>query len=188
MEKRLLTVLCHVPVFAGCQREKRENQKPNILIIYADDLGIGDVSIYGAEQIKTPNIDALAEVGIRFTNAYSTSAMCTPTRYSLLTGQYPFREESAVILSAEDPMCIQPGMTTLPSVLVQNGYLTGIVGNGHLGLGDSVRGQNWNGDVKPGPLEVGFNKSFLLPVTNDRVPTVYLDGHQVYNLDPDAEP
>ena len=190
MKKRMIIALSLAVVFAGCQRkkEKTEDPKPNILIIYADDLGFGDVSAYGSEQIETPNIDELAEGGIKFTNAYSTSAMCTPSRYSLLTGQYPFREESAVILSAEDLICIEPGMTTLPGELRKQGYRTGIVGKWHLGLGDSVRKQNWNGEVKPGPLEVGFDESFLLPVTNDRVPTVYVDGHHVYNLDPDDEP
>jgi arylsulfatase A len=190
MKRFSVIILTFVLVFAGCQSKKEttKDQNPNILIIYADDLGLGDVSAYGSGQIETPNIDELAEGGIKFTNAYSTSAMCTPSRYSLLTGKYPFREESAVILSAEDPMCIDPEMTTLPDVLRNYGYRTGIVGKWHLGLGDSIRGQDWNGEVKPGPLEVGFDESFLLPVTNDRVPTVYLDGHHVYELDPDDEP
>lgn len=188
MIRFMVFIVSLVLVFSGCQNQKDYGKKPNILIIYADDLGLGDVSAYGSGLITTPNIDALAEGGIKFTNAYATSAMCTPSRYSLLTGKYPFREERAVILSAEDPMCISPGMASLPGVLGQNGYRTGIVGKWHLGLGDSIQGQNWNGEVKPGPLEVGFDESFLLPVTNDRVPTVYVDGHRVYNLDPDDEP
>jgi len=110
--------------------------------------------------------------------------MCTPSRYSLLTGIYAFRLPGSGILSAEDPMCIQPHSFTLPEMLRQNGYRTGIVGKWHLGLGDTYGGLDWNADVKPGPLEVGFDESFLLPVTNDRAPTVYLDGHRVYNLDP----
>jgi arylsulfatase A len=160
-----------------------QGKKPNILLIYADDVGIGDISAYGAELVKTPNIDALAEGGIRFTSAYATSAMCTPSRYSLLTGIYAFRLAGAGILSAEDPLLITPESLTVPGMLRENGYRTGIVGKWHLGFGEKAGPLDWNVAVKPGPLEVGFDVSFLLPVTNDRVPTVYLDGHYVYNLD-----
>lgn len=188
MKRSWLNILFIISVFTlicGCNQASKtvEVQKPNILIIYADDVGIGDLSCYGAELIKTPNLDAIAENGIKFTNAYATSGMCTPSRFSLLTGQYAFRLPGSGILSAEDPMCIEPGSFTLPEMLRQNGYRTGIVGKWHLGLGDRVAGIDWNADVKPGPLEVGFDESFLLPVTNDRVPTIYVDGHRVYNLD-----
>lgn len=167
--------------------KKTDIQKPNIIIIYADDIGIGDLSCYGAKLIQTPNLDGIAANGVRFTNAYATSAMCTPSRFSMLTGKYAFRLPGSGILSAEDPMCIEPGSFTLPEMLRQNGYRTGIVGKWHLGLGDSIASIDWNAEIKPGPLEVGFDESFLLPVTNDRVPTVYVDGHRVYNLDP-ADP
>ena len=183
-----LPFLC-LASLAGCKQQESSEQaeRPNILIIYADDLGLGDVSAYGSEDIQTPHMDSLAEDGARFTNAYATSAMSTPSRYSLLTGMYPFRNEEAVILSAEDPMCIDPQTTTLPGLLGDNGYRTGIVGKWHLGLGKTERGVNWNEAIKPGPLEVGFDRSFILPVTNDRVPTVFVDGHHVYNLSPDDD-
>jgi arylsulfatase A len=183
MNKLLIPSLCTLAL-ASCVNKESEPVKPNILIIYADDIGYGDLSCYGAELIKTPHIDALAEGGIRFTSSYATSAMCTPSRYSLLTGVYAFRLPGSGILSAEDPMIIEPGSLTLPQVMRDNGYRTGIVGKWHLGLGETFGGIDWNGDVKPGPLEVGFDESFLLPVTNDRVPTVFLDGHRIYNLAP----
>jgi len=186
MKTSAILSISALSMLTGCNQTDKttEVQKPNILIIYADDVGIGDLSCYGAELIQTPHLDAIAENGIRFTNAYATSAMCTPSRFSLLTGQYAFRLPGSGILSAEDPMCIEPDSFTLPEMLRQNGYRTGIVGKWHLGLGDTFGGIDWNADIKPGPLEVGFDESFLLPVTNDRVPTVYLDGHRVYNLDP----
>ncbi len=192
MKKALILILFGLTLLYGCATANKpgevqtaEVQKPNILLIYADDVGIGDLSCYGAELIQTPHIDSIAENGVKFTNAYATSAMCTPSRFSLLTGKYAFRLPGSGILSAEEPMCIEPGSFTLPEMLRQQGYRTAIVGKWHLGLGDRFAGVDWNADVKPGPLEVGFDESFQLPVTNDRVPTVYVDGHRVYNLDPD---
>lgn len=179
----ILVLLLALLLLGGCTAADSERPaRPNIVIIYADDVGYGDLSSYGAEQIDTPHIDRLAEEGIRFTNAYATAAMCTPSRYSLLTGRYAFRHESAGILSAEDPMIIEPGSLTLPGILQQVGYRTAIVGKWHLGLGRPGEPINWNGRIEPGPLEVGFDESFILPVTNDRVPTVYVKGHRVYNL------
>lgn len=170
----------------GCSKTAgHDSAKPNIVVIYADDVGYGDLSSYGAEKVHTPNIDQLANEGIRFTNAYATSAMCTPSRYSLLTGRYAFRHESAGILSAEDPLIINPDGPTLPYMLKKAGYRTSIVGKWHLGLGRPEESINWNGQITPGPLEVGFDESFILPVTNDRVPTVFVKGHQVYNLERD---
>lgn len=184
--KLALLVPSFIALLSSCNKVNKPGQveKPNILIIYADDVGYGDLGCYGAKRIKTPNIDSIATNGVRFTNAYASSAMCTPSRFSMLTGVYAFRLPGSGIVSAEDPMCIEPGSFTLPEMLRQNGYRTGVIGKWHLGLGDKVGPVDWNGEVKPGPLEMGFDESFLLPVTTDRVPTVYLDGHRVYNLDP----
>jgi arylsulfatase A len=158
------------------------NAKPNIVIFYVDDLGYGDVSSYGATQVTTPNIDNLAENGIRFTDAHSSSATCTPSRYSLLTGEYAFRK-NAKVLKGDAKMLIEPGSYTLPSMLKKSGYQTAVVGKWHLGLGDGKTPLDWNGDVKPGPLEIGFDYSYLLPATGDRVPAVYLENYRVENLD-----
>ena len=161
-------------------------EKPNIVLIMADDLGFGDVSCYGATSLQTPNIDQLAAEGMRFTSGYCSASTCTPTRYSLLTGTYAFRGERTGIAPPNAPAIIKPGTHTIASVLQQGGYTTGVVGKWHLGLG-GPDGPDWNGELKPGPLEIGFNSCFLLPTTNDRVPQVYVQNHRVLNLDP-ADP
>lgn len=153
---------------------------PNIIIFYADDLGYGDVGSYGATEINTPNVDSLAKKGVLFWDAHATAATCTPSRYSLLTGEYGFRSQAA-ILPGDAPALIRPGKYTLPSMLRENGYATGVIGKWHLGLGDGD--VDWNGPVTPGPLEIGFDYSFLLPATGDRVPTVYLENHRVVGLE-----
>jgi arylsulfatase A-like enzyme len=156
--------------------------KPNIIIIIADDLGYGDLSCYGATKVSTPNIDRLAKAGRRFTQAHTTSATCTPARYALLTGKYPWRRSDARILPGDARLLIAVGTPTIPSVLQKAGYATGVVGKWHLGLGDEQL--DWNKDIKPGPLELGFDSCFLLPATGDRVPCVYVENHRVVGLDP----
>ena len=161
-------------------------EKPNIIVIMADDLGYGDVSCYGADTYRTPNIDRLAAEGQRFTSGYCSASTCTPTRYSFLTGTYAFRVKGTGIAPPNSPAIIQPGTTTLPSLLQTAGYRTAVIGKWHLGLGGS-EGPDWNGLLKPGPSEIGFDHHFLLPTTNDRVPQVYVTDHRVLNLDP-ADP
>ncbi len=161
-------------------------KKPNIVVIYADDLGYGDVSCYGAADIQTPNIDKLAENGIQFTSGYSTSAVCTPARFSLLTGSYPFRNKDTQILPGNAGCIIPKDCRTLPKILKEGGYTTGVVGKWHLGIGDGTRenGVDWNQTVDHTPNDLGFDHSFIFPGTNDRVPCVYLKNRNVLNLDP----
>ncbi|MBX3258032.1 MAG: arylsulfatase [Chitinophagaceae bacterium] len=159
-----------------------QTDKPNVIFIYADDLGYGDLSCYGATQLHTPNIDKLAQEGIRFTNGNATSATCTPSRYALMTGQFPWRKQGTGILPGDASLIIPTGKTTLPSLFRKAGYQTGIVGKWHLGLGEQVE-KNWNSEVKPGPNETGFDYSFIFPATADRVPTVFLENHYVVGLD-----
>lgn len=159
----------------------RAGLPPNLVIFYVDDLGYGDVGSYGAIGVETPEIDRLAAEGVRFTDAHSSAATCTPSRYSLLTGEHGFRSQ-AEILPGDAPALIRPGKPTLPSMLKRAGYATAVVGKWHLGLGDGS--VDWNAEVRPGPLEIGFDYSFLLPATGDRVPTVFLENHRVVDLDP----
>ena len=173
---------------SGCQPpesmvDDSDHIRPNIIIIYADDLGFGDVGVYGSTKIPTPNIDQLAMEGRRFTDAHAPSATCTPSRFGLLTGMYPWRNKRARILSGTAPLLIDTAQATLASMLKEQGYHTGIVGKWHLGLGNG--NVDWNTEISPGPNELGFDYSHILAATQDRVPTVYIENGFVVNLDPD---
>mgnify|MGYP001824553598 CR=1 FL=1 len=158
--------------------------RPNVVIIYGDDVGYGDVGVYGSKLIPTPNIDKLANEGIMFTDGHCSAATCSPSRFSMLTGVHGFRNKVR-ILAPNAPLIIPQDKITLPKLFKKAGYDTAIVGKWHLGIGDGKTAVDWNGDVKPGPLEVGFDYSFLLPSTNDRVPCVYVENHRVVNHDPE---
>lgn len=181
--------ICSILVLAACAEDATDggivsDTPPNIVIFYIDDLGYGDVGSYGAVGVDTPHVDRLAANGIRFTDAHSTAATCTPSRYSLLTGEHGFRIE-ADILEGDAPLLIRPGKPTLPAMLKRAGYMTAVVGKWHLGLGDGDL--DWNGDISPGPLDIGFDFAFLLPATGDRVPAVYVENERVVDLEP-ADP
>lgn len=157
----------------------------NVIFILADDIGYGDFGCYGATKVKTPNVDRFASQGLRFTDAHSMASVCTPSRYAFLTGEYAFRKKGTGIASGIEGLLIEPGRTTVPSLMKHAGYTTGVVGKWHLGLG--VKPTDYNGEIKPGPLEIGFDYAWLVPATGDRVPCVWVENHRVVNLDP-ADP
>ena len=162
------------------------DRAPNVILILADDLGWGDVSCQGG-RVPTPAIERLAREGRRFTSGYCSASTCTPTRYSLLTGEYAFRRPGTGIAAPNAAAIIQPGAPTLPEVLREAGYATAVVGKWHLGLGAKGVGPAWNGRLAPGPCDIGFDHCFILPTTNDRVPQVFVEGDRVRGLDP-ADP
>ena len=160
---------------------------PNIVVIYTDDLGYGDVGCYGATKVRTPHIDRLAREGRRFTDAHSASAVCTPSRYALLTGEYPFRIDSWAPIFARAGLIIDPAKTTLASLLQRAGYATACVGKWHLGFGPRDRPVDWNAPLVPGPRELGFDWFFGLPTVNSHSPFVLVENDRVLGLDP-ADP
>jgi len=184
MKNLLLTTTCLATV-AACGQAKKEKPVglPNIVIIYADDLGYGDVGAYGAIRLKTPNLDLLANGGVRFTNGYATSATSTPSRYALLTGQYPWRNQDAKILSGSAPLIIDTAQMTIPKMLKGKGYHTGVVGKWHLGLGTGM--VDWNQPISPGPNEIGFDYAYIMAATQDRTPTVFVENGLVAGLEKD---
>lgn len=176
-----LCFVCSLCVSADMPRPK------NVVLILADDLGWGDVSCYGAKSVATPNVDRLAREGVRFTDAHAPGSTCTPTRYALMTGEYAWRRKGTGIATGDAALLIEPGRTTLASVLKKAGYATGAVGKWHLGLGPGPGKTDWNTDIIPGPREIGFDYSFLIPATGDRTPCVYVENQRVVGLDP-ADP
>lgn len=186
LTSRLASLLL-IPSVTLCAAETTQSRaSPNIIIILADDLGSGDIGCAGATKVQTPNIDRLAAGGIRFTQGYAPSATCTPSRFSLLTGEYAWRQKAKnnTILDGDAPLCIEPGRQTLPAMLRSAGYRTGVVGKWHLGLGDGRTRVDFNGEIKPGPFEIGFDYSYIIPATVDRVPSVWIENHRVVGLDP----
>lgn len=161
-------------------------QKPNVIFIVADDLGYGDISCYGEKTISTPHVDSLAANGIRFTDAHSVAATNTPSRYSLFTGHYSWRRNDTGIAAGNAGMIIKPEQTTIADMFKSAGYTTGAIGKWHLGMGDKTGTQDWNGIITPGPQDIGFDYSYLMAATGDRVPCVWIENQRVANYDVNA--
>lgn len=177
--KLLASLLMALPLMAA--------EKPRaVVIFYTDDLGYNDTSTYGCDKVPCPHLDTLAEEGLLFTDAHSTNSVCTPSRYSLLMGEYAWRKKGMQILPGDAKMILptKEEQASLPSLMQQAGYRTAVIGKWHLGLGRGEAPTNWNRPISPGPNEVGFDHAFILAATGDRVPCVYIENGKVVNLDP----
>jgi arylsulfatase A-like enzyme len=159
--------------------------RPNIVVILADDFGYGSLGASGADPalIRTPNLDRLAREGRRFTEAYTPSSVCTPTRYALVTGRYCWRTSlnHGGVANTLDPLLIEPTRPTIASVLKQHGYATGFVGKWHLGYGTAPR-VDYTKELKPGPLELGFDYQFAIPQNHNDITRVFVENHRVFGL------
>lgn len=175
--KVLAVVLCFLAGHSGT------GAPPNVVVIYADDVGWGDLGSYGATGIPTPNLDRLAREGVRFTDAHAPAATCTPSRFALLTGKYAWRQPGTGVLPGDAALILDPSRPTLATVFQKAGYATAVVGKWHLGLGPGPGKTDWNAEIRPGPLEVGFGASFIMPATGDRVPCVYVRDRRVVGVE-----
>jgi len=185
IRRALLAIAISAP-FWSCANEVETAAPPNVVIILADDLGFGDLGVYNSEsKIPTPNLDALAASGMRFTDAHSPSGVCTPTRYGILTGQYSWRTRlKQGVLWGEGTNLIDVDRVTVADIMRDAGYATGAFGKWHLGLGEPAAGEspaeaktNWNEPLAPGPLEHGFDEFFGIPASLDMDPYLFVRNH-----------
>lgn len=160
-------------------------QKPNVIVIMADDIGYGDLSCYGGKSIHTPNVVKLAKGGMRFTDAHAVAATSTPSRYAFLTGHYSWRRTDTGVAPGDAGMIIRPEQYTVADLFKEAGYVTGAVGKWHLGMGDKTGEQNWNDLITPGLKDIGFDYSYIMAATGDRVPCVWVENGRVVGLEPD---
>lgn len=168
------------------KKQDVKTQVPNVIFIYADDLGYGDLECYGANRVQTPNVNRLANQGIRFTNAHATASTSTPSRYSMLTGEYAWRRPGTDIAAGNAGMIIRPERYTIADMFKNAGYTTAALGKWHLGLGDKAGEQDWNAPLPTALGDLGFDYSYIMAATADRVPCVFIENGQVANYDPSA--
>lgn len=172
--------------YAQASHSNDEDALPNVIFIYADDLGYGDLECYGASNVQTPNVNRLAEHGIRFTNGYAAASTSTPSRYSLLTGEYAWRRNDTGIARGDAGMIIKPWQYTMADMFKSAGYVTAALGKWHLGLGEKTGKQDWNAPLPAALGDLGFDYSYIMAATADRVPCVFIENGKVANYDPSA--
>lgn len=193
--KKLNTFLCTATLLSPSiyttnahakSNDNKSQEKPNVIIIMADDLGYGDLSCYGAKDVKTPNVDKLCKQGIKFTNSHAAAATSTPSRYALLTGQYAWRRQDTRIADGNAKMIIRPEQYTMADMFKNAGYATAAIGKWHLGLGDTTGEQDWNAPLPCGLQDIGFDYHYIMAATGDRVPCVFIENGAVANHDKSA--
>lgn len=182
MEIRKFSFLMATAVAFGIAAQER----PNVILLIADDLGYGDLECYGAKNVETPNVNRLAQEGIQFSNCHATAATSTPSRYSLLTGEYAWRRKDTDVAAGNHCSIIDPEQFTIADLFKSAGYYTGAIGKWHLGLGEVTGAQDWNGKLTHTPRDLGFDYHYIQAATADRVPCVYLEQDTVANYDPTA--
>lgn len=178
--RKLALLLLPLPLAAQAAK------KPNIIWLMADDLGYGDISCYGASRVKTPAIDKVAKQGLRFTDMHACASTSTPSRYSILTGEYPFLHPGTDVAAGNAGTIINPSQYTLADAMKQAGYRTGAFGKWHLGLGSKTGEQDWNGQLDVALDSLGFDYSYIMAATADRVPCVFIEQGHIANYDPSA--
>lgn len=191
MNKTYITIALLSPLACtaamGARKAKASNQqKPNVIIILADDLGYGDLGCYGAKNVETPNVDKLAKQGIRFTDAHAIASTSTPSRYSLLTGEYAWRKPGTDVAPGDAGMIIKPTQFTMADMFKSVGYSTCAIGKWHLGLGTETGKQDWNAPLPSALADIGFDHHYIMAATADRVPCVFIEDGKVANYDPSA--
>jgi arylsulfatase A len=187
MQKILFLSVLVLMILGSCKSSKQEIQKPNIIIIYTDDQGYGDVSALNPDaKFRTPNMDKLANEGLTFTDGHSSDGVCTPSRYSLLTGRYSWRTSlKKGVLSSDGPCLIEKDRKTIASLLSENGYKTAMVGKWHLQMefeGSLGENRDWSKPFTDGPIEKGFDYYFGIPASMNFGVMTYLENNRV--LDP----
>ena len=190
--KPIIATLFIALLFVGCQSKNQKPEMPNIVILLADDMGYGDVqALNETSKIATPNLNRLSEEGITFTDAHTPSAVCTPTRYGLLTGRYCWRSRlKRGVQNGYGPPLIETSRATIASLLKQAGYTTGVVGKWHLGLGfqkDNNDNFDFSKPVTYSPNDVGFDYSFIIPASLDFPPYSYIENHNITDFPSIAE-
>jgi len=181
--KKINPVILSLSLAIPTAMQAQKNELPNVVLIYADDIGYGDLQCYGAKNVETPNVNRLADNGIRFTNAYSAASVSTPSRYGLLTGEYPWRREGTNVANGDASMIIKPEQLTVADIFKQAGYKTAAIGKWHLGLGDENGRQDWNKKIEPNLDDIGFDYSYIMAATADRVPCVFIENGMVADYD-----
>ena len=195
MKKICTALACSLP-FSFClngwakgpvkQTQKvTDRTQPNVIIIYADDLGYADLECFGAKNVKTPHVNQLAENGVKLTNVHAVAATSTPSRYSLLTGEYAWRRPDTDVAAGNAGMIIKPGQYTLADMFKHAGYTTGAFGKWHLGLGNKTGEQDWNAPLPAALGDLGFDYHYIMAATADRTPCVFIENGEVANYDPE---
>lgn len=176
-----IPLLCLVLLCVDCSYAPVSANRPNIIIILADDYGWGSAGSYGASGVATPNLDRLAREGRRFTQAYAPGSVCSPTRYGMLTGRYFWRTsvKDGIVLRPNAPLHVEAHRTTLASLCKSQGYRTAVFGKWHLGLGSEKKRTDWATALAPGPRAIGFDYFYGLAANPSNGPHSFIENEHV---------